>query len=381
MLAEDNRQNFSPPLRQATTKKVQAMEARMIESVHQDDNTVLDSGLSNEPGSLIVKDDDGDARILFTNPNEKHVDRALEQALETAPKTDSADSFEEEVEVAESFSGVEKHAPGDKKQNQSEELQHDPALPIDNSHDPKLQLEFMMAVIDGDHESLKSILHEYRDRIDIDEVDGEGQSSLGTAVSFDYVATAKILIDARANLDIANKTGFTPLGHAQKNGNLELMQALLDAGADKLPKQLPHWPTYGPATYLAQAVMQGRRDIVQILLNHKVDVNDPTHLYKARMPLVQVCERSQDLILVRMLLNAGADVNCGHGNCPPLFPAAMHSFPDLFRVLLEAGADPDLVPKNWGRTSPRSLCEGKDELKKILMRHELKKTLCGKTRS
>lgn len=116
----------------------------------------------------------------------------------------------------------------------------------------------------------------------------------GTPTSFE---TIKILGEAKANLDASNII-YTPLTYAVSQDNKELVQALLDAGAD------PNAKTQG-----GQSPLQGAAnnlEITQILLQAKADPNitndrGETALFNAiaNAPLEEV----------KVLIAAGGDVN------------------------------------------------------------------------
>jgi len=247
-------------------------------------------------------------------------------------------------------------------------------------HDPLKQFDFIMAVMEGNSDAVKHYVQENEGEIDIDETEPtHKRSPLTFAVIFNHMDIAKALIAAGANLDLADDNGFSPLAHAQKNGNLELMCMLLDAGADPVPKELPKWEIYGYGTYLTQALRLNRRDIAILLLNYDIDINNFSHVdggkwAGAKSPLERACFSDSNIELIRLLLKKGADPNAPSGASTPAISAISSSQKEAFQILLEYGADPDLV--HYGHTA-RKQCDGpgKEEMKKILFRYELKKSM------
>ncbi len=63
-----------------------------------------------------------------------------------------------------------------------------------------------------------------------------GSTPLNSAATFNKTEIAKALIDAGADLSIANNDGSTPLHSAAFFGRVEMVQLLLDANADKTLK-------------------------------------------------------------------------------------------------------------------------------------------------
>ena len=61
---------------------------------------------------------------------------------------------------------------------------------------------------------------------------GSGRRALNYAAIKNNVAMIEALVEAGADIDLANRTGFTPLMHAAEYGSTEAAQALIEAGAN-----------------------------------------------------------------------------------------------------------------------------------------------------
>jgi ankyrin repeat protein len=63
-----------------------------------------------------------------------------------------------------------------------------------------------------------------------------GRRALNWAAWFDKTDAVRFLLEHKAQVNLANRTGFTPLHHAAEHGSLAAARVLLAAGADpKLP--------------------------------------------------------------------------------------------------------------------------------------------------
>lgn len=121
----------------------------------------------------------------------------------------------------------------------------------------------------------------------------------------------------------------------------------------------------------------GRGDIVDLLVEANVDINNPAHIEggtwaAATSPLVKASYNRGDATMTRRLLEAHADPNAPSGCMTPLLAAAHSGNAGGVEVLLEYNADPDL--RHWGH-KPRDMLESNQELRRILLRHAIKKSM------
>lgn len=98
----------------------------------------------------------------------------------------------------------------------------------------KPEMDIHTAVLSNDLNAVRQHIETGTD-IDTKEPFG-GSTPLITAVTFDKQEIAKALIEAGADLTIANKEGSTPLHSAAFFCRVELVKMLLDAKADKTIK-------------------------------------------------------------------------------------------------------------------------------------------------
>lgn len=195
---------------------------------------------------------------------------------------------------------------------------------------------------------------------------------------------AKIMLDAGADPNSRDQYGLTPLLHAVGSSNAAMIKALLDAGVD--PDQKHHLLSISQEAYvdfaLCMAVRGGTgswqaKEAVKALLDGGANPNVLCFFYEGtNTPLHSVAGNGRGFSIetVKLLLDAGADPNARNKNgSTPLHDAYMASpdqagrvweqeqvrkpepyswtdiyDPEIIKVLLDAGADPN-VENKWGR--------------------------------
>ncbi|KAK2705913.1 hypothetical protein QYM36_016058 [Artemia franciscana] len=160
-----------------------------------------------------------------------------------------------------------------------------------------------------------------------------GQTPLHHAVWKGRDDVCKLLIDSGAELDATNVYGETPLVTAIKANNLNLVNFLLDRGAD---------PNYGECLHLA--AKKGGADMCKLLIDFgaKLDAMNAEN----DAPL-HIAIRYKNSNLVKFLLDKGAKPNCdkhlscgdiktGFYLCPLLSAIYNHNFV-IVKCLVERG--------------------------------------------
>lgn len=162
------------------------------------------------------------------------------------------------------------------------------------------------------------------------------------------LASIKALIEAGANLEEKTTTGFTALHLAASRAAPPAMQALLEASPESSAAK------HAVATALHICVNQGRRS--QLLKKHPQILNYIKTERPQRSSLMSFATQLKiatewDETTLRMLLAAGADVSArDDGGYTPLHWAVMYATPNSVQMLLDAGADPNLLD-NYDRTA------------------------------
>jgi ankyrin repeat protein len=119
------------------------------------------------------------------------------------------------------------------------------------------------AVRAGDRAAVRARLA----RSAVNSTEADGMTALHWAVRGDDLATVELLLKAGANAGAANRYGITPLSLAATNGNAAITRALLKAGANA--------DAAGPdgETVLMTAARAGSAEVVNALLDRGVNVN------------------------------------------------------------------------------------------------------------
>ena len=208
-------------------------------------------------------------------------------------------------------------------------------------HSPYKRNAFMTAVRKGNTERVREIIssrdlscsQEWSDALD-------GYVLLLTALQNKHTDVVKLLLINGSKVNKNNsKPCNTPLHYAVRNGELEIVQMLLDRGANINVQSLKS------KTALHIAVEDNRMDIIDILLNHGAnvkisDISDVTPLHTA--------VKNDSVEIIKLLLSRGANVNAttcdrvgedeGKG-CTPLHLAVEKANEEIIKLLLSSGAN------------------------------------------
>ncbi len=183
----------------------------------------------------------------------------------------------------------------------------------------------------------------------------DGTTPLHWAVYRNDVDLVRRLIKAGADVSAANDYGATPLSEAAVVGNVDVLKALLDAGAAVDARNADG------QTALMVIARTSNIEAAQLLIRRGADVN-AMESWRGQTALMWAAAQSQPA-MVRELLKRGAHVNersivndwqrqvTGEprfqarpaGGLTPLLFAARQGCVACARLLLDAGADPDLA--------------------------------------
>ncbi|XP_026865529.2 ankyrin repeat and SOCS box protein 1 isoform X2 [Electrophorus electricus] len=228
----------------------------------------------------------------------------------------------------------------------------------------------------GDLDTIKSLLQEdsFKQRINEKSVWCCGWlpcTPLRIAATAGHGECVDFLIAQGAEVDLVDVKGQTALYVAVVNGHLDCVRILLEAGAD------PNGSRHHRSTPLYHAARVGRTDILQELVRFNADVDvdhqlGPRPLFSARtLSTLVVCPlyisaAYHHLHCFRLLLQAGANPDYNYtgpvsrealarGLASCLLDAVLRHGcePAFVRLLLEHGADPKLV--TWAEPDPDTM--------------------------
>ena len=153
------------------------------------------------------------------------------------------------------------------------------------------------AVRNGDYAAVRALV-EASANVDVAEPDGT--TALHWAVRQDRSGIAKLLLRARADANAANRYGITPLSLAGTNGNAETVALLLDAGAD------PNLANPEGETPLMTAARTGNPEVLRLLLAAGAGVNE-AEAWRGQTALMWAAAEG-NAEAAGVLVEAGADV-------------------------------------------------------------------------
>ncbi len=173
-----------------------------------------------------------------------------------------------------------------------------------------------------------------------------GRTPLLIAAAFPgNVKTVRLLLAQGAKINDQDKFGETCLTSASKRGDVEMVKALIEAGADVTAGA--SWPGQSPLIWAAE---EGNRETLACLLDHGAGKVQP-HLDFA----LSTAARRGSLAAVRLLMERGANPNTPSplSEYTPLMWAAYCEVADLeiVRLLLAKGADPKAKGSDDGETA------------------------------
>jgi ankyrin repeat protein len=215
------------------------------------------------------------------------------------------------------------------------------------------------AVKNKDVASVRALLNERRQGVDVNATQGDGATALHWAAHRDDLAIADLLIRAGARANIANDLGVTPLHLACTNRSAPMVERLLAAGASAAAA-LP-----SGETVLMTCARAGDANAVKALLARGADVNAREHEHDQTALMWAAAQRHPDV--VQLLVDARADLRARsriyaqtvvgeqtqragreelnytvlRGGATALLFAARVGDVDSARLLLKAGADPN----------------------------------------
>lgn len=173
------------------------------------------------------------------------------------------------------------------------------------------------------------------------------------------------LLDAGADLEAGNGIGERPLVYAVKYGDLSVLRLLLNRGANVNAQRM------GGETALHAAVEKGDVEVINTLVLYGADVNLPDRY--GITPLYNAAFKEDHPEVGTALINQGADVNAKSAfGVTPLMVAATANNPVLARALIEHGADVNAVNKKHESALDSAVASGSHEIVSLLRKAKRK---------
>jgi len=191
---------------------------------------------------------------------------------------------------------------------------------------------------------------------DIESRDNDHRTPLFYAVGGKHCDIVTLLIERGADVNTQDNNGMSPFIHASRRGFAEIVRILLDGGADIESRvnedRLPFYAVIpipllielevdinNHRSPLSYASGLGFTEIVQILLDNGADIESRDSDGRTPLFYAVVAEHHD---LAALLIKCGADVNTQDNNgMSPLIHASWRGFAEIVRILLDSGADID----------------------------------------
>jgi ankyrin repeat protein len=183
-----------------------------------------------------------------------------------------------------------------------------------------------------------------KEHVDPNGRDAQGRTPLLIAMSHQDEKTARRLVDAGAQVDLADRSGFTPLMAAAMHGDLAMFQLLL-ARSTNLHAEAQ---TKNGQDLLGLALDGGSPQIVKTVIERLPPMPQwKTSTQRALNAALQVANKDQ----IRSLLSKHSMPPTPEGRSVPFLAYSIAgNNSSLFSTLLECGADPNTVlPSRCGK--------------------------------
>lgn len=166
---------------------------------------------------------------------------------------------------------------------------------------------------------------------DVTRTDHNHRTVLGIAADLGFTEMVKAVLACGVSPDGVDKP-VTPLVRASRHGHIEIMKALLEAGADSNKES-----AYRNSSAIADASRMGHLDAVKLLLS---SVADPNGSSENKKPALHEAARTGKPEVAALLLKHGADCNRrDSAGYTALHYAAGEGHLEVLELLTQAGAD------------------------------------------
>ena len=176
----------------------------------------------------------------------------------------------------------------------------------------------------------------------INEKDADGRTALSWAATRGDLRSVSLLLQYRANPNLASLRGQTPLHWASQNStgqSAQILQVLIDAGSDV--NRIDYWKR---TALIYASCNQDDPRCLEVLVNGGANLNSQDCHQRSPLGYAAKMGKFEGL---KYLLSAGADARLADiWGFPPLFEALQHNHHECLRSLLQQGPVPSLVDIN-----------------------------------
>ncbi|MBV9874125.1 MAG: ankyrin repeat domain-containing protein [Verrucomicrobia bacterium] len=209
--------------------------------------------------------------------------------------------------------------------------------------------DFVRSAAEGDQKALGLF---FAAGFDINTPNTAGYTGLMAAAERGRLDIVKLLLDHKADPNVAGRDASTALMLAAGNNQPEIVKLLLDRGAD------PNRQDHNGWTAVLKAAYQGNAKCIEILASH-------TKLELDRALLVATLMEKKDA--VKVLLDNGAEVDFrASDGRTPLILAAGKGNKGIVELLLKAGADASLTDQGGQTAQAVAAAKGFNDIAEAL---------------
>jgi ankyrin repeat protein len=177
-----------------------------------------------------------------------------------------------------------------------------------------------------------------------------------------HVEVVQVLLECGADSSAQNKDGSTPLHWASLSGHVEVVQVLLECGADSSAQNKDG------STPLHWASQSGNVELVQVLLDRGAD---PSAKHNDGWTPLHLASQFGHVEVVQVLLERGANPSAQNNNgWTPLHGASQLGHVEVVQVLLECGADVNVQSIDSWTPFRLASYQGHSYLARVLLAHE-----------
>lgn len=203
---------------------------------------------------------------------------------------------------------------------------------------PEEMIKLFRACGKGELSTVRSIVSERNNSIDLIAMDDEGNTPLHWACVGGHIEVVRFLLDNGVDVEIRSRDGFTPMHSVAQEDRKEVLELLIQRGAKV---NTPNINDNGNTT-LHYAACWGALNCAKVLLANGASVDALAQ--DKSTPLSFAAEKGH-LAIAKALIEAGAQIESKNdpeekGGATPLLLAAHNGQLETLKYLLEKGANP-----------------------------------------